>query len=135
MPAAAVHAAFQARLVAQWDESDAVIIEGNTVTVPPDEPHVLIQYPVANGEKPSLGRRFFEEGAARIVLNIPVGTGLSAGLAMADTLAGIFREVRFDGIQTFASSGPLVNDISDEGNWFELTCDRSVSIPVRRLMR
>ena len=127
MPAAAVHAAFQARLVAQWDESDAVIVEGNTVTVPPDEPHVLIQYPVANGEKPSLGRRFFEEGAARIVLNIPVGTGLSAGLTMADALAAIFREVRFDSIQTFETSGPIINDVSDEGNWFEL----SVIVPYR----
>lgn len=133
MPAAAVHEAFQARLVANWNQATAVIIEANTVTEPPPGPHVLLQYPVANGEKPSLGRRFFEEGAARLVLNIPVGTGLSTALGWADTLASIFREVVFSGmsagtaLQTFAPSPPLINDTIEEGNWLEL----AVIVPYR----
>ena len=127
MPAAAVYNAFYTRLREQWDEADAVIVEPNTLNAPPDGAFVMIQFPVANGLKPSLGRRFFEDGGARIVLNIPVGVGLSSGLTMADELASIFREVYFSPVRTWEPSSPVINDTNDEGNWFEL----SVVVPYR----
>lgn len=131
MPAAAVHAAFSAQLLANWDQADAVILEANAQMVPPEGPFIVIQYPVANGFKPSLGRRFFEEGAARIVLNIPVGTGLTTGLTWADEIADIFRETELTAtigtLRTWEPSSPLVNDANEEGNWFEL----AVIVPYR----
>lgn len=132
MPAAAVHAAFSERLLANWDQANAVIIEANATMVPPETSFVMIQYPIANGEKPVLGRRFFEEGAARIVLNVPVGTGLTTALTWADSLATIFRETLVaetatTSLRTFEPSSPVVNDANGEGNWFEL----AVIVPYR----
>lgn len=131
MPAAAVDAAFQAKLAASWVSIDQVVLDANgTETTPPQNAiaFVVVQYPVVNGEHPVIGRRYFEEGAARIVLNVKAQTGLATGLAMADTIAALFREVKLaTGVETFTPSGAIVNDINDDANWFSL----SIIVPYR----
>jgi hypothetical protein len=126
MPSAAVDAAFQARLASQWTLSE--IITGTEASDPPDaNAFLVVQYPVVNSSKPVLGRTYFEEGAARLVLNVKSGFGLDTVLPWADTLAGIFREVKFGGVETFVPSAPIINDVSDDGNWLSL----SVIVPYR----
>lgn len=128
MPSAAVDAAFKAKLTSDWTLSPVIGING--VTEPPasDNAFLVVQYPVVNGEKPVLHGRYFEEGAARLVLNVRSGLGLDTVLPWADTLAGLFREFRpGGGFETFTPSAPIINDANDDGNWFEL----SVIVPYR----
>jgi hypothetical protein len=126
MPSAAVHAAFNARLTANWTETP--IVDSVLPIEPPQVPAFLVlQYPVTNASKPVLQRTYWEEGAARLVLNVDVGAGLTYGLGLADQLATLFREVKFDGVETFSTSPPILREPMDEGTWFEL----SVIVPYR----
>lgn len=128
MSTATVKAAFNATLTANWTATTVVGLNG--VTVPPDDlqPFLVVQYPISDASKPILGRRFFQEGAARLVINTPSGMGEDEGFALSDELASLFREKKLgNGVETFAPSAPIVNDANDEGNWFSL----SVIVPYR----
>jgi len=128
MPSAVVEAAFQARLY-EYTLGDPPVIPA-IVTGPPsnsDDAFIVLQYPVVNGSQPTIGRRYFEEGAARLVVNVRRTAEMDAALSIADNLASIFRGKKFHGIETFVTSSPIVNDVSNDGNWFSL----SVIIPYR----
>lgn len=127
MPRKAVADAFEARLVANWTATP--IIPYDTQAQPPDnaEGFVVLQYPVANGERPLLERRWWEDGAVRVVLNVLRGIGLAQGLAWSDELADIFRAVKFDGVETFVPDGPVIDDTIENGNWVEY----SIIVPYR----
>lgn len=127
MPALAVNTAFMARLAANWTLTP--IVSGNGPQEPPAgaDAFVVVQYPVVNASKPVLQRTYWEEGAARIVLNVASGSGLEYGLGLQDQLASLFREVKFDGVETFSPASSPVNDANDDGQWFEF----SVSVPYR----
>lgn len=130
MPSAAVDRGFHDRLAASW--STSAVIGLNGVTEPPAGANafLVVQYPIVNGVKPVVHGRYFEEGAARLVLNVRHGLDLATVLPWADTLAGLFREFRsatVPGFETFVPSPPFVNDANDDGNWFEL----SVIVPFR----
>lgn len=116
-----------ARLDSLWTISPVIGL--NDVMEPPAgvDAFLVVQYPVVNSDKPSLGRRYFEDGAARLVLNVKAGLDLATGLGWADTLAALFRTQKFDGVETFAPSAPVINDSNDDGNWFEL----SLIVPYR----
>lgn len=127
MPSATVDAAIMGRLASQWTQSPVLGL--NAVTEPPQgsSAFLVVQYPISDGIKPVLGNRHFEEGVARFVLNVASGTGLDYGLVMADTLAALFRDVKFSGVEMFEPSAPIINDQNDDGNWFEL----AVVVPYR----
>lgn len=132
MPSAAVESAIKARLTSDWTLSAVIGLNG--VTEPPDpqtaDAFLVVQYPIVSAEKPVLSGRYFEEGAARLVLNVSSGLGLDVVLPWADTLAGLFRDYKsatVAGFETFAPSAPIINDANDDGNWFEL----SVIVPYR----
>jgi hypothetical protein len=128
MPSAAVESAFQTRLY-EFTSGDPPVIPAIVAGQPDDEHDVFIilQYPVVNGSKPALQRRYFEEGAARFVLNVRRTVEMADALGMADDLAAIFRDYKFHGIETFTPSPPIVNEVSNDGNWFTLT----VIVPYR----
>jgi len=128
MPSAAVEFAFQARLY-ESTSGDPPAIPA-IVSGQPDngtDAFIVIQYPVVNGSKPVLGRHYFEEGAARLVLNVRRTLEMADALAMADDLASTFRDYKFHGIESFTPSPPIINDTSNDGNWFSL----SVIVPYR----
>lgn len=134
MPSAAVDTAFKARLASLWTSSP--VVGGSrpgdlpeNIPEPPSntDAFLVVQYPVVNSEKPVLNGKYFEDGAARLVLNVQSGVGLSAGLAWADTLANLFRDEKFGGVETFVPSAPIINNTNDDGNWFEL----AIIIPYR----
>lgn len=127
MPAKAVADAVEARLIANWGTTP--IIGYDTQAQPPDDADafVVVQYPIANGAQPVLGRTFWEEGAFRIVLNMRRGIGLAQGLEWADTLATLYRRVKFSAIETFVPDGPIIDDNIENGNWISY----AVIVPYR----
>lgn len=129
MPSAPVEAAFRTRLEENWTET--VILGSNGVTEPPPDgaAFVLIHYPISDGSRPTLSKRRFEEGAARIILNIPSGEGLPTWLPKADEISALFRgdKLKFDGVEVFEPSQPIVGDNNEDGNYFEL----AVIVPYR----
>ena len=128
MPAAAVEAAFQARYY-EFTLNDPPIIPAIEVGQPANshDAFVILQYPVVNGVKPALNRHYLEEGAARFVLNVRRSTEMDAAFALADSIASMFRDYKFHGIETFTPSAPIINDTTNDGNWFSL----SVIVPYR----
>jgi len=128
MPSAAVEAAFQARLY-EFTLGDPPAVPAIMVGQPDNatDAFIVIQYPVVNGSKPVLGRHYFEDGAARFVLNVRRSVEMDAALGLADDLAAIFRDRKFHDIETFTPSPPIVNDVTSDGNWFSL----SVIVPYR----
>jgi hypothetical protein len=128
MPSAAVEAAFQARYY-EFMLNDPPLVPAIVVGQPANshDAFVILQYPVVNGVKPTLGRHYVEEGAARLVLNVRRISEMESVLALADTIASIYRDRKFYDIETFTPSPPIVNDTSNDGNWFSL----SVIIPYR----
>jgi hypothetical protein len=129
MPSAAVEAAFRTRLASGWTET--VILGVNEVFTPPSDgsPFALIQYPVVDASRPVLSKRRFEEGAARIVVNAPTGAGLADWLVKVDTISALFRgdKLKFDGVEVFEPSPPIINDDNEDGNYFSL----AVVVPYR----
>jgi len=129
MPSAAVEAAFQARYY-EFTLNDPPLFPAIEAGQPPGvgtDAWVVLQYPVVNGSHPVLQRHYCEEGAARFVLNVRRTVEMDTALGLADDIAGIFRDRKFHGIETFTPSGAIVNDTSNEGNWFSL----SVIVPYR----
>ena len=128
MPSAVVDAAFQARYY-EHTLNDPPLYSAILSGQPANslDAFVILQYPVVNGSKPTIGRHYFEEGAARFVLNVRRTAEMEAALSIADDLASIFRDRKFHGIQTFTPSPSIINDTSNDGNWFSL----SVIVPYR----
>jgi len=128
MPSAVVEAAFQARLY-EYTLGDPPVISAIVSAQPKnsDQSFIVLQYPVVNGSKPTIGRHYFEEGAARFVINVRRTAEMEAALSLADDIASLFRDRKFHGIQTFTPSPSIVNDTSKVGNWFPL----SVIVPYR----
>lgn len=127
MPSKTTYDAFKARLGNPWNGFPVGDVD--TWETPPEgvDAFLVVEFPVVNSEKPVLGRTYWEQGAARLVLSVKKGIGLSDGLAWADSLASLFRTHKFGGIETFVPSTPIVNDANDDGNWFEL----AVIVPFR----
>lgn len=137
MPSAAVEIAFRTKLVSGWVTAERPMIGVNGVTEPPADVNsfLVVQYPVVNTSKPVLGGRRFEEGIARLVLNVRSGLSLDVVLPWGDTLAALFRgsdgrpykSPTVPGFETGTPSAPIVDDANDDGNWFEL----AVNVPYR----
>lgn len=129
MPAPAVDTAFKARIAANFTTIPTLGLPGGRTEPPSDgSSFVVLQYPVVNGEKPGIGRRFFEEGALRIVINAVRAVADTDGAAWAATLASLFRDRKLgSGLQTFTPNGPIINDSVDLGDFVEL----SIIVPYR----
>jgi hypothetical protein len=127
MPHPAVDAAFKSRLSSYWTATPFIGVDG--ATIPPNgESFGVLQYPIVTGTRPTLGRRFFEEGVARLVLNVERAFATTDGYTWAADLAKLFRAQRLGGgLETFAPDGPIVNDAIDNGNYIEL----AVLVPYR----
>lgn len=129
MPAPAVDAAFKARIAANFTTIPTIGV--NNVTEPPSDgsSYVVIQYPVVNGNKPVLGRHFFEEGGARIVVVATKGPAeYDAQATWIPALASLFRDRDLGvGLETFTPDGPITNDANDDGAYVSF----SLIVPYR----
>lgn len=125
MPAAVVEALIRARLQAFLDDTPPAftcsVVPANLVALPApaDEAFIVIQYPVVNGSKPVINRHYVEEGGARIVVNTRREIELDEVLALTDDIASLYRDRDLgSGLETLTPSTPIINDVSDDGNWF-----------------
>jgi hypothetical protein len=131
MPSAAGETVFRTRLAASWNTANGVIVGVNGVTEPPADgsAFLIIHYPIVAASRPTLARRRYEEGAARIIWNVPKGIMPEASLPVADTISALFRgdKLIVDHVEFFEPSTPIINDDNDEGNYYEL----AVVVPYR----
>lgn len=81
--------------------------------------YLLVQFPVANGARTTHSLSFVEEGAARILINAPSGSGIAESLAVGERIASLFRGKRIAGIQFGAPTSPLIHDDNDDGQYFK----------------
>lgn len=132
MPSAAVESVIRTRLANNWNTANGVILQPNGASDPPSDgsAFLVIHYPLSNTVRPSLTERRFEEGAARIIYNVPKGIELSASLPLADTISALFRgdKLIVDSVEFFEPSLPFIDDDNDEGNYYEI----AVVVPYRR---
>ena len=121
--------AVEARLAAGWSRCPVVSVNLNKKPPPDGSAHLVVQYPAASSRPISIGAPganiYREEGAFRILVNMPKGDGQEQGLQWADELAALFRGRRFGGVETFAPSSPALDDRNDAGNFFQL----SIAVP------
>jgi len=118
----AVVDAVEARLAAHWTRCPVIGI--NLQGEPPHDasPYLVVQYPIAETARVSLGTAYYrEEGAIRFVLHVRRNRGLAEGLSWADELAALFRYQKFDGVECQAPTSPFIDDSNDEGAYFLLS--------------
>jgi hypothetical protein len=80
---------------------------------------LLVQYPVANGERWSVGRDFTEVGGVRFVIHAERGSGTDESQKLGEEIAKLFRGQRINGIEFGAPTSPLINDANDAGAYFK----------------
>lgn len=123
--------AFHTKLVGGGSTWNGIpVVDVDTDPEPPSdaEAFIVVQFPVSLADNPTLGRRYFENGGARIVLNVVRGIGLAQGLEWADGIAALFRTEKIaPSIETFASQSPIIDDTNESGNWYSF----AVIVPYR----
>lgn len=116
MASKAVIDAVAARMGVTWN--GIVVIGPNETDRPPRDgaPFIMLQFPVSNTERLPVTRRLYrEEGGFRVVLHTARGVGLADHLTQLDALAELFRDRRFDGLETRVPSAPYIDD--EDGNY------------------
>ena len=102
------------------------ITPNGTGSVPEDGLQFLtITFPVSDEEMKTVGdpgnNTFREEGAFRVVLAAPIGTGLDPWTGYIDQLRTLFRAKVFDGITCFEATPAAIDDGSDQGGYIRLS--------------
>jgi len=122
MAAKAVVDAVSTRLEAEWTRTPVFSANSHGVAPTDGSPFLVALFPVANVERVVMNERYYrEEGGIRFVLSIERGSGTDVGMGWADELAGLFREQKFDGVETGVPTSPLIYDDNEEGNYFRIT--------------
>lgn len=128
MPSKNVADLFENYLAANWTET--LIVAYDTGTDTPDVDAFLVQqFPVVIGNHPVLGRKFWEDGIYRLILNVRRGIGLAQGLSWTDELRVLFNNIKLTTgpLETFTPDGPIIDDNNEEGDWISY----SMIIPYR----
>jgi|SRR5215207_152492 len=114
-----VEEAVEAYLTANWATSP-VIVENAEGEAPQDgSPFLRLQFPLSNTNRwPINSRSYRESGGFRLVIAVERGAGTTKIRQWGETLAALFRDREFGGIETQAPSEPFTDDLSDEGNYF-----------------
>ncbi|SHF02541.1 hypothetical protein SAMN02745157_1465 [Kaistia soli DSM 19436] len=132
MPLAGVVAAVEGRLADFWSRCPVRGFQSDDGSAPLDGSAFLeVQYPYASSDQITIGapgnNMFREEGAFRLVLNVPRDTnGRADALPWSDELAALFRSKHFGGIPgltgitTWSPSSPVIDDATDDGNYLVL---------------
>ena len=125
MAAAAVMAAFETTIAANWSAT-AIVTPNSTMTAPADGAGFIeISYPIAVEEQMSVGAPgnnvWREEGTVRVEVLIPSGSGLQTLTAQADTLRAALRgkvlAPSTGHLRTEEASPLIPMGASDDGNY------------------
>lgn len=124
MASAAVASAVAARIASGWTRCP--VVHPNTAPAPAQDAWLAVEYPVAGETQVTVGAPgdnvFREEGAIRFVLFIPRGAGLAPFDAWLDEVRALFRARSFAGVTTFAPSPAVLDDRSEQGGYWALSC-------------
>lgn len=114
--------AIEARLRAFWADRTLIYTANDGKQEQPSDGEtsfISLQFPVAADVRWSVGTRFYrEEGGFRIVISVPQGTGKDQIREWGKELADLFRDRKFDGVETQAPSPPQIDDREDAGGYF-----------------
>lgn len=129
MASLSVMQAVRARLEAGWTRCPIIHPNAQAQTPGGTDPWLVVQYPMAREEQASIGspgaNLFREEGAIRLVLMVPAGSGVEEWTGWLDELRALFRAARFGGVRTYAPSPAVFDDRNRDGGW----CALSTAIP------
>ena len=94
-------------------------------------PFLVIEYPVSRSQQMSVGAPgqnvWREEGAFRVVVAVPAGTGTRQAMVWLDEIAALYRGLTFDGVTCWGPSSPTPCDEDDneDGAYFKM----SIAVP------
>lgn len=111
--------AIEARLRANW--THCRIFTENLEEEQPTagEPFLQLQFPFSDVQRWSVGTKLYrEEGAFRITMSIPRGTGTQTIRDWGEELRNIFLDQKFDGVDCKVPSDPFSDDRSDAGSFY-----------------
>ena len=117
----------EARMVANWGESEPVEYENVPLGETPD---AFVRFTVITGDSDTHGMggsqyTARDTGMVSLQVFVPEGTGTKRAMELCDAFAAIFEQQRFNGITTYiASVTPLG---MTGGKWLQ----RNVTIPFR----
>ena len=123
--------AVRSRITSNW--TDAPLYDENSEGSTPADgsAFVQLQFPYSTNERITFGvpgnNVYREEGAFRILIHMPRGSGGNQGREWADELAALFLGKHFDGVETFAPDLASSNDANENGNYFTY----AVAVPYR----
>ncbi len=107
--------AVAARLAANW-LSTPILDLNDDMQTPDIGGWVQLQFPVSSeNRKANLHGRFREDGAFRIVVSTEIKSGLASSMTACETIAAIFRDVSFSGVQCWV---PSIREGVDDGAYF-----------------
>lgn len=92
-----------------------VFVENVMAEAPADgSEFIVLQFPVASVERWPISQRVYrEEGAFRLVLHVPTGTGTDRIRELGEELASIFCDQTFSGVRCRVAGPPFVDDSPD----------------------
>lgn len=117
----AVVQAVEARVAAVFDECPVYVENGLTTPPADNSAWLMVQFPYAISTWQTTDGDFLEEGAIRFVLSVERGAGAHEGRQWMTALAAQFRGVQFDGVQTYAPSSPVSDDMNDDSSYYKLS--------------
>lgn len=122
MASKVVEEAVEARLAANWNETQ-IFTENQEGETPSDgSPFIILQFPVSNTRRLTVNNRCFEEtGVFRIIINAARGEGMQTIRDWGAELSDIFQYQTFDSVRCMSVSEPFTDESSDQGNYFQGT--------------
>lgn len=113
-----------ARLAANWSTTPIIGLNTQGETPADGSPFMLVDYPLADVERMSIGTRLYREtGGFRLVLHIERGSGIATGLTQSEALAAIFRDQKFGAglaVNTLAPGSPIIDERNESGAYVRL---------------
>lgn len=114
-----VEDAVQAYLTANWTTAPILVENAEGETPTDGSPFIRLQFPVANVDRWAIDRRHYREaGGFRLIMAMARGTGTQLAREWGEQLATLFRDRKFDGVETKVPSEPFTDEQSDQGNYF-----------------
>lgn len=125
----AVCDAVEAHLASNWNKA-AIFGENLEAQTPRDgSAYVLVQYPFVNSRQISVGapgnNLWRDDGAFRVVIHVPRGSGTIEGREWADEIAALFRGRDMPALRTWAPTAPVTDDRNAKAAYYVL----SFSVP------
>lgn len=119
-----VEVAVEARLRAAWADRTPIFTENDRNEEQPSDgvtSFLSLQFPVSDAQRWSVGTRYYrEEGAFRIVMSVPQGIGKDKIRDWGSELGALFRDVKFDGVETQVPSSPIPVGREDGASYYVL---------------